>query len=75
MLGQLKHIGNISHGGFKLSLQNIRIYIYVAYIYICCVYIYICCVYNMLRIAGQSAGPIGLNFCVDTHGWPGVVIG
>ena len=25
----------------------------------------------MLRIAGQTAGPIGLNFFVDTHGWPG----
>ena len=25
----------------------------------------------MLRIAGQRAGPIGLNFVVDTHGWPG----
>ena len=22
----------------------------------------------MLRIAGQTAGPIGLNFFVDTHG-------
>ena len=27
------------------------------------VYIY------MLRIAGQTAGPIGLIFFVDTHGW------
>ena len=25
----------------------------------------------MLPIAGQTAGPIGLNFFVDTHGWPG----
>ena len=25
----------------------------------------------MLRIAGQTAGPIGLNFVVDTHEWPG----
>ena len=50
-------------------------------IYICCVYIYICCVYiniyvayiyiYMLRIAGQTAGTIGWNFFVDTHGWPG----
>ena len=24
----------------------------------------------MLRIAGQTAGPIGLNFFLDTHGWP-----
>ena len=23
----------------------------------------------MLPIAGQTAGPIGLNFFVDTHGW------
>ncbi len=29
----------------------------------------------MLRIAGQMAGPIGQNFVVDTHGWPGGVIG
>ena len=25
----------------------------------------------MLPIAGQTAGPNGLNFFVDTHGWPG----
>ena len=25
----------------------------------------------MLRIAGQTAGPIGLNFFVDTQGWTG----
>ena len=25
----------------------------------------------MLRIAGQTAGQIGLKFFVDTHGWPG----
>ena len=29
----------------------------------------------MLRIAGQSDGPIGLNLFLDTHGWPGGVIG
>ena len=29
----------------------------------------------MLRIAGQTAGPIGLKFFVDTHGWPWGVIG
>ena len=29
----------------------------------------------MLRIAGKTAGPIGLKFIVDTHGWPGGVIG
>ena len=29
----------------------------------------------MLRIAGQTAGPIGLNFFLDTHGWPGGAIG
>ena len=23
----------------------------------------------MLRIAGQTAGPIGLKFVVDIHGW------
>ena len=23
----------------------------------------------MLRIAGQTTGPIGLKFFVDTHGW------
>ena len=27
----------------------------------------------MLAIAGQTAGPIGLKFVVDTHGWPGVL--
>ena len=27
----------------------------------------------MLPIAGQTAGPIGLKFLVDTHGWPGGV--
>jgi len=25
----------------------------------------------MFSIAGQTAGPIGLKFFVDTHGWPG----
>jgi len=29
----------------------------------------------MLRTAGQTAEPIGLNFFVDTHGWSGGVIG
>ena len=29
----------------------------------------------MLRIAGQTAGPIGLKFVVDTQGWQGGVIG
>ena len=29
----------------------------------------------MLRIAGQTAGPNGVTFFVDTHGWPGGVIG
>ena len=29
----------------------------------------------MLPIAGKSAGPIGLKFFVDTHGWPHGVIG
>ena len=33
------------------------------------VYIY------MFPKAGQMAGPNGLNFFVDTHGWPGGVIG
>ena len=32
-------------------------------------YIYI------LSIAGQTAGPIGLKVFVDTHGWPGGVLG
>ena len=27
----------------------------------------------MLRIAGPTAGRIGLKFFVDTHGWPGVL--
>ena len=27
----------------------------------------------MLPVAGQTAGPIGLKFFVDTHGWPGGV--
>ena len=26
-------------------------------------------IYIMLPIAGQTGGPIGLNFFVDTHGW------
>ena len=26
----------------------------------------------MLRTAGKTAGPIGLPFFVDTHGWPGI---
>ena len=30
---------------------------------------------QMLRIAGQTAEPIGPKFFVDTHGWPGGVIG
>ena len=25
----------------------------------------------MFPIAGQTAGPTGLKFFVDTHGWPG----
>ena len=29
----------------------------------------------MFPIAGQTAKPIGLKFCVDTHGWPGGDIG
>ena len=29
----------------------------------------------MFPIAGQTAGPIGLKFFVDTHGWPGSDIG
>jgi len=29
----------------------------------------------MLRIAGQTAGPIRLNFFVGTLGWPGGVKG
>jgi len=29
----------------------------------------------MLRIAGQTAGRIGLSIFVDTHGWPKGVIG
>ena len=29
----------------------------------------------MLPIAGQTAGPNGLKFFVDTHGWPGGAIG
>ena len=28
----------------------------------------------MLPIAGQTAGPIGLELFVDTQGWPGSVI-
>jgi len=29
----------------------------------------------MLPIASQTAGPIGLKICVDTHGWLGGVKG
>jgi len=29
----------------------------------------------VLRIAAQTAGPIGLNFFVVAHGWPGGGIG
>ena len=28
----------------------------------------------MLHIGGQTAGPIGLNFFVDTHGWSAGVL-
>ena len=35
------------------------------------IYIYI----YMLPIAGQTAGPNGLNFFVNTHGSPGGVLG
>ena len=28
----------------------------------------------MLRIAGQRAGPIGLKFVVDSHGWPRMLL-
>ena len=30
---------------------------------------------RMFPIAGQTAGPIGLKKFVDTHGWPGGVVG
>ena len=30
---------------------------------------------HMLPIAGQTAGPNGLKFCVDTQRWPGGVFG
>ena len=26
----------------------------------------------MFPVAGQTAGPNGLTFFMDTHGWPGV---
>ena len=47
--------------------------------YICILYTDHACLYNKTRhacinmfpIAGQTAGPIGLQFFVDTHGWPG----
>ena len=29
----------------------------------------------MLPVASQTAGPIGLTFFVDSHGWPGGAIG
>ena len=29
----------------------------------------------MFPLACQTAGPIGLNFFVDTDGWPGGVLG
>ena len=29
----------------------------------------------MFPLACQTAGPIGLKFFVDTHGWPGGVLG
>ena len=29
----------------------------------------------MLGIAGQTAGPIGINLFVETRGWPGSVKG
>ena len=28
-----------------------------------------------MPVAGQTAGPIGLKLFVDTHGWPGGVVG
>ena len=45
--------------GIYIVKQDIHIYIFI----------------YMLRIAGQTAGPIGLKFFVDTHGWPGGVKG
>ena len=30
--------------------------------------------YILFPIAGQKAGPNGLKFSVDTHGWPGGVL-
>ncbi len=29
----------------------------------------------MLRIVGQTTGPIGLKFFMDTHGWSGGIEG
>ena len=52
-----------------VEIYMLRIYIYIEYIYMLRIYIY------MLPIAGQTAGPIGLNFFVDTQGWPGGVKG
>ena len=42
-----------------------RVYIYLLYNKTKHLYIF------MLPIAGQTAGPIGLNFFLDTNGWPG----
>ena len=32
-------------------------------------------IYYILRIAGQTAGQIGIKNVVDAHGWPGGVLG
>ena len=47
-----------------IIIKDIRIYNNTRQLYI-----------NMLPIASQTVGPIGLIFFVGTHGWPGVVIG
>ena len=32
-------------------------------------------IFYIINIAGQTARPTGLKFFVDTHGWPGGVLG
>ena len=74
---ELNHNFNNFFHSILIIVISILLLLDFIYIYIIkqdiCIYVYI----YMLPIASQTAapiGPIGTN-CVDTHGWPGGVIG
>ena len=54
-----------------LLLELYIYYMYIIYFYIIKQDLFI----YVLRIAGQTAGPIGQKYFVDTHGWLRGVIG